>query len=298
MTDAYICDAIRTPIGRYGGSLAGVRTDELGAVPMRALVARNPAVDWSALDDVIYGCANQAGEDNRNVARMAALLAGLPVGTAGVTLNRLCGSGLDAVAGAARMIRTGEADLVIAGGVESMSRAPYVVAKADTPYSRDVQMYDTTIGWRFVNAAFRKQFGVDSMPETAENVAEQFAISRVDQDSFALRSTSILATSARCGWFSGNAVTSWTVPTMRPASSSATSTTRSSRITLAATPVQKACTLSRVSGCMKPTLASASTQSSSTSARASTQRVASSAVRRRIRTPALIGWRGVAPLPG
>lgn len=188
MTDAFICDAIRTSIGRYGGALAPVRTDDLGAVPLRALVQRNPGVDWTAVDDVIYGCANQAGEDNRNVARMAGLLAGLPTEVAGVTLNRLCGSGLDAVASAARMIRTGDADLVIAGGVESMSRAPYVIAKAATAYSRDVQMYDTTIGWRFINALMKKQYGIDSMPETAENVAEEFKVSRSDQDEFALRS--------------------------------------------------------------------------------------------------------------
>ena len=188
MIDAYLCDAIRTPIGRYGGALATVRTDDLAAVPLRALVQRNPGVDWAAVDDLIFGCANQAGEDNRNVARMAALLAGLPKEVGGVTLNRLCGSGLDAVASAARMIRGGDADLVIAGGVESMSRAPYVVAKAETGFSRDVQMYDTTIGWRFVNALMKKQYGVDSMPETGENVAADFNVSRADQDAFALRS--------------------------------------------------------------------------------------------------------------
>ena len=188
MSEAFICDAIRTPIGRYGGALAAVRTDDLGAVPIRALMQRHPGLDWAVVDDVIYGCANQAGEDNRNVARMAGLLAGLPVDVGGVTLNRLCGSGLDAVAFAARTIRTGEADLLIAGGVESMSRAPYVVAKAESAYSRDVQMYDTTIGWRFINPAMRKQYGVDSMPETAENVASRYSISRADQDAFALRS--------------------------------------------------------------------------------------------------------------
>jgi acetyl-CoA acyltransferase len=188
MTDAFICDAIRTPFGRYGGALAGVRTDDLAAVPIRALISRNPTVDWGALDDVVYGCANQAGEDNRNVARMAALLAGLPVVVSGVTLNRLCGSGLDAVATAARMIRTGEADIVIAGGVESMSRAPYVVSKANAAFARDVQLYDTTLGWRFVNPLFKQQYGVDSMPDTGENVASQFAVSRADQDAFALRS--------------------------------------------------------------------------------------------------------------
>ena len=188
MKEAYVCDAIRTPIGRYGGALAAVRTDDLAVVPLRALVQRNAGVDWGAVDDVILGCANQAGEDNRNVARMAALLAGLPKEIPGVTLNRLCGSGLDAVASAARMIRTGEADLVVAGGVESMSRAPYVVGKATSAFSRDVQMHDTTIGWRFVNAAMKAQYGVDSMPETAENVAAEFAVSRADQDAFALRS--------------------------------------------------------------------------------------------------------------
>ncbi len=188
MTEAYICDAIRTPIGRYGGALASVRTDDLAVVPLRALMQRNTGVDWAAVDDVILGCANQAGEDNRNVARMAALLAGLAKEVPGVTLNRLCGSGLDAVASAARMIRTGEADLVVAGGVESMSRAPYVVGKAASAFSRDVQMHDTTIGWRFVNAAMKAQYGVDSMPETAENVAADFRISRADQDAFALRS--------------------------------------------------------------------------------------------------------------
>jgi 3-oxoadipyl-CoA thiolase len=188
MSEAFICDAIRTPIGRYGGALAPVRTDDLAAVPIRALMQRNPALDWAAVDDVIYGCANQAGEDNRNVARMAALLAGLPSTVPGVTLNRLCGSGLDAVASAARMIRSGEAELVVAGGVESMSRAPYVVAKADGAFSRDVQMFDTTIGWRFVNPLLKKQYGVDSMPETGENVAAEFNIARADQDAFALRS--------------------------------------------------------------------------------------------------------------
>ena len=188
MTEAFICDAIRTPIGRYGGALAGVRTDDLAAIPIVALMNRNAKVDWSAVDDVVYGCANQAGEDNRNVARMAGLLAGLPVGVAGATLNRLCGSGLDAVATAARMIGTGEAEIVIAGGVESMSRAPFVMSKAESAFARDVQTFDTTIGWRFVNALMKKQYGVDSMPETGENVAEQFRVSRADQDAFALRS--------------------------------------------------------------------------------------------------------------
>ena len=188
MSEAFICDAVRTPFGRHGGALASVRTDDLAAVPMRALVERNPDVRWAALDDVIYGCANQAGEDNRNVARMGALLAGLPVEVPGMTMNRLCGSGLDAVATAARMIRAGEAELVIAGGVESMSRAPYVLSKADAAYGRNQQLYDTTIGWRFVNSLLKDQYGVDSMPETGENVAADFEVSRADQDAFALRS--------------------------------------------------------------------------------------------------------------
>ena len=188
MLDAFICDAQRTPFGRYGGSLAGVRADDLGAVPLRALVQRNPHVDWEALSDVIYGCANQAGEDNRNVARMSALLAGLPVSVPGVTLNRLCGSGLDAVGTAARAIKSGEAGLIIAGGVESMSRAPFVVGKADSAFSRAMKMEDTTMGWRFVNPAMKAQYGVDSMPETAENVADDFGISREDQDRMAMTS--------------------------------------------------------------------------------------------------------------
>ncbi|MFT6532852.1 MAG: acetyl-CoA acyltransferase [Limimaricola cinnabarinus] len=188
MTDAYICDYIRTPIGRYGGALAGVRADDLGAIPLRALMARNGGVDWEAVDEVIYGCANQAGEDNRNVARMSALLAGLPVTVPGTTMNRLCGSGMDAVITAARAIRAGEAELIIAGGVESMSRAPFVMPKAESGFSRAAEIFDTTIGWRFVNPLMKAQYGVDSMPETAENVAENFAISREDQDAFALRS--------------------------------------------------------------------------------------------------------------
>lgn len=188
MNDAYIFDAIRTPIGRFGGALASVRADDLGAIPLRALMERNPAVDWTQVDDVIFGCANQAGEDNRNVARMSALLAGLPVNVPGTTVNRLCGSGMDAVSMAARAIKTGEASLMIAGGVESMSRAPFVMPKADSAFSRRAEIYDTTIGWRFVNRLMKQQFGIDSMPETAENVAEQFNISRQDQDAFALRS--------------------------------------------------------------------------------------------------------------
>ncbi len=188
MRDAFICDGVRTPIGRYAGALASVRADDLAAIPLRALMERNPALDPEQVDDVILGCANQAGEDNRNVARMAALLAGLPTTVPGATLNRLCGSGLDAVAQAARSIRCGDAELVIAGGVESMSRAPFVLAKADSAYSRNAEMYDTTIGWRFVNPLMKKAHGIDSMPETAENVAEDYQVARGDQDAFALRS--------------------------------------------------------------------------------------------------------------
>lgn len=188
MTDVYICDYIRTPIGRFGGALSSVRADDLGAVPLRALMARNGGVDWAAVDDVIFGCANQAGEDNRNVARMSSLLAGLPVEVGGTTINRLCGSGMDAVIAAARAIKAGEADLMVAGGVESMSRAPFVMPKADTAFSRHAEIHDTTIGWRFVNPLMAAQYGVESMPETAENVAEDFSISREDQDAFALRS--------------------------------------------------------------------------------------------------------------
>ncbi len=188
MTDAYICDAIRTPIGRYGGALSAVRTDDLAAAPIRALKERNAGVDWSKVDDVILGCANQAGEDNRNVARMALLLAGLPEEVPGATVNRLCGSGLEAVGGAARAIKVGEADLVVAGGVESMSRAPFVMAKAQTAFSRQADVHDTTIGGRFVNPSMKAQYGVDPMPETAENVAEEFQVRRDDQDAFALRS--------------------------------------------------------------------------------------------------------------
>ena len=185
---AYICDALRTPIGRYGGALSAVRPDDLAAIPIRALMERHPGVEWSALDDVIFGCANQSGEDSRNVARMAALLAGLPVGVPASTVNRLCGSGLDAVATAARLIAVGEAHFVIAGGVESMSRAPFVIPKAAEAFSRDARIYDTTIGWRFANPRLERLYGVESMPETAENVAKQFGISRADQDAFALRS--------------------------------------------------------------------------------------------------------------
>ncbi|WOA32290.1 3-oxoadipyl-CoA thiolase [Alloalcanivorax xenomutans] len=188
MNEALIFDAVRTPVGRFGGALATVRADDLGAVPMKALMARHPHLDWSQLDDVFYGCANQAGEDNRNVARMSALLAGLPVSVPGVTLNRLCGSGMDAVGTAARALRCGEGSLMLAGGVESMSRAPFVMGKAEQPFSRRAEIFDTTIGWRFVNTLMKEQYGVDSMPETAENVAEQFKIGREDQDAFALRS--------------------------------------------------------------------------------------------------------------
>ena len=188
MNEAFICDAVRTPIGRHGGVLAGVRTDDLAAIPLRELMRRNPGIDWEALDEVILGCANQAGEDNRNVARMALLIAGLPQCVPGATVNRLCGSGLDAVAMAARLIGTGEASLALAGGVESMSRAPYVLSIADAAFGREQQLFDTSIGWRFINPLIKKQYGVDSMPETAENVAELCRISRVDQDAFALRS--------------------------------------------------------------------------------------------------------------
>ncbi len=188
MTEAFICDYIRTPIGRFGGALSSVRADDLAAVPLKALMARNPTVDWEAVEDVIYGCANQAGEDNRNVARMAALLAGLPVSVTGTTINRLCGSGMDAIITAARAIKAGEADLMIAGGVESMSRAPFVMPKAETAFSRNAEIFDTTIGWRFVNPLMKKQYGVDSMPETGDNVAIEFKVSREDQDAFAVRS--------------------------------------------------------------------------------------------------------------
>lgn len=187
MTEVFICDYIRTPIGRFGGALSAIRADDLGAVPLRALMARHD-LDWAAVDEVIFGCANQAGEDNRNVARMSLLLAGLPETVPGTTMNRLCGSGMDAVIAGARAIKAGEADLIIAGGVESMSRAPFVMPKAETAFSRNMEVHDTTIGWRFVNPAMRVRCGVDSMPETAENVAEDFNISRADQDAFALRS--------------------------------------------------------------------------------------------------------------
>jgi acetyl-CoA acyltransferase len=199
MSNAFICDAIRTPFGRYGGALSSVRTDDLAAIPLKALVRRNSSVDWSALDDVILGCANQSGEDNRNVARMALLLAGLPQTVPGTTVNRLCGSSMDAVSVAARAIKTGENSLAIAGGVESMSRAPFVMAKSDAAFSRSMKVEDTTIGWRFVNPLMKAQYGVDSMPETAENVAEEFRISRQDQDAFAYRSQQRTAAAIKSG---------------------------------------------------------------------------------------------------
>jgi acetyl-CoA acyltransferase len=201
MLDAFICDAIRTPIGRYGGALSSVRTDDLAAIPLKALMARNPHVDWAAVADVIYGCANQAGEDNRNVARMALLLAGLPQSVGAATINRLCGSGLDAVGIAARAIKSGEAQLMIAGGVESMSRAPFVMPKAESAFSRASAVYDTTIGWRFVNPLMKAQVGVDSMPETAENVAAEFGISRADQDKMALASQTKAIAAQKSGFF-------------------------------------------------------------------------------------------------
>ncbi|WP_324741391.1 3-oxoadipyl-CoA thiolase [Tsuneonella sp. CC-YZS046] len=201
MTEAFICDAIRTPIGRFGGSLAQIRADDLAALPLKALMERNGSVDWEAVEDVILGCANQAGEDNRNVARMAALLAGLPVGLPGSTVNRLCGSGLDAVGSAARAIKAGDTSLMIAGGVESMTRAPFVMPKADSAFSRNNAVYDTTIGWRFVNPAMRKAYGVDAMPETAENVADDYKVAREDQDLFALRSQEKAAAAQANGRF-------------------------------------------------------------------------------------------------
>jgi acetyl-CoA acyltransferase len=206
MKDALICDAVRTPIGRYGGSLASVRADDLGALPIRALIERNAIVDWAAVDDVIYGCANQSGEDNRNVGRMASLLAGVPEGVSGTTINRLCGSGMDSVAMAARAIKSGEGSLLIAGGVESMSRAPFVMGKADAPFSRNMKIEDTTMGWRFINPAMKAAYGVDTMPETAENVAEQFGISRADQDAFALRSQQRAVAAIEAGIFEGEII--------------------------------------------------------------------------------------------
>jgi 3-oxoadipyl-CoA thiolase len=201
MRDAFICDAVRTPIGRYGGSLANTRTDDLGALPLRVLMARNQGVDWAAVDDVVFGCANQAGEDNRNVARMSALLAGLPETVPGTTVNRLCGSGMDAVGIAARAIRTGEASLMLAGGVESMSRAPFVMGKATSAFSRDAKIFDTTIGWRFVNPKMHEQYGTDSMPQTADNVAADYGIEREAQDRFAIRSQQRWAAAQQAGFF-------------------------------------------------------------------------------------------------
>ncbi|RDJ06820.1 3-oxoadipyl-CoA thiolase [Rhizobium grahamii] len=211
MADAFICDYIRTPIGRFGGSLSSVRADDLGAVPLKALIGRNRDVDWEAVDDVIFGCANQAGEDNRNVARMSLLLSSLPVSVSGTTINRLCGSGMDAVIAAARAIRAGEAELMIAGGVESMSRAPFVMPKAETAFSRNAEIYDTTIGWRFVNPLMKQQYGIDSMPETGENVAAHYGVSREDQDAFAVRSQA-KAADAQANGRLANEITSVTVP--------------------------------------------------------------------------------------
>ena len=206
MTQAYICDAVRTPVGRYGGALSSVRADDLGAVPLKALMERNPQVDWAAVEDIIYGCANQAGEDNRNVARMSGLLAGLPVQVPGTTVNRLCGSGMDAIGLAARSIKTGEASLMLAGGVESMSRAPFVMPKADSAFSRTNAVYDTTIGWRFVNPLMKKLYDTHSMPQTADNVAEEFQIGRADQDAFALRSQQRWAAAHAAGRFADELV--------------------------------------------------------------------------------------------
>src|SRR5215467_532365 len=202
MKTVYLCDAIRTPIGRYGGALSAVRTDDLAAIPLRALMERNPSADWQQLDEVILGCANQAGEDNRNVARMALLLAGIPHGVPGSTVNRLCASGMEAVGAAARAIGSGESEFAIAGGIESMSRAPFVMGKADSAFSRLAEVYDTTIGWRFINPLMKKQYGVDSMPETGENVAQDFSVSREDQDAFALRSQQRAAKAQAAGFFS------------------------------------------------------------------------------------------------
>jgi len=206
MKSAVICDAVRTPFGRYAGALSSIRTDDLAAIPIRALIERNPQVDWQGLDDVIFGCANQAGEDNRNVARMAALLAGLATDTPATTVNRLCGSSMDAVGIAARAIKCGEADLIIAGGVESMSRAPFVIGKADVPFSRNAEIFDTTIGWRFVNPAMKSKYGIDSMAETAENVAEEFGIARADQDAFSLRTQQRWAKAQSGGFFRSEVV--------------------------------------------------------------------------------------------
>ena len=211
MTEAFICDAVRTPIGRYGGALATIRTDDLGAMPVAALMERNSGVDWSRIDDLVYGCANQAGEDNRNVARMVGLLAGLPVEVTGATVNRLCGSGMDAIGVAARAIKAGEAQIMIAGGVESMSRAPLVMPKPETAFSRQAEIYDTTIGWRLINAKMQELYGTDSMPETGENVAEQYNVSRKHQDAFAFRSQQRTAAAIAKGFF-GNEIVPVTAP--------------------------------------------------------------------------------------
>jgi len=211
MTEVFICDYIRTPIGRFGGALSSVRADDLGAIPLKALMARNASVDWAAVDDVIYGCANQAGEDNRNVARMSALLAGLPIEVSGTTINRLCGSGMDAVLAAARQIMAGEAELMIAGGVESMSRAPFVMPKAESAFSRNAEIHDTTIGWRFVNPLMKKQYGVDSMPQTGQNVADDFGVSREAQDAMALASQAKAAAAQESGRLARE-ITSVTIP--------------------------------------------------------------------------------------
>jgi acetyl-CoA acyltransferase len=211
MAEAFICDYIRTPIGRFGGSLSSVRADDLGAIPLKALMERNSGVDWEAIDDLVYGCVNQAGEDNRNVARMALLLAGLPESVPASTVNRLCGSGMDALTIATRAIKAGEAEIIIAGGVESMSRAPFVMPKADTAFSRNAEIYDTTIGWRFINPLMKKQYGVDSMPETGENVAEQFKVSRADQDAFAVRSQD-KAVAAQANGRLGREIVAVTIP--------------------------------------------------------------------------------------
>ena len=211
MTQAFVCDAVRTPFGRYGGALSSIRTDDLGAVPLRALMARNPGVDWMAVTDVIFGCVNQAGEDNRNVAHMASLLAGLPLELPGATINRLCGSGMDAIGTAARAIKAGEATLMIAGGVESMSRAPFVMGKAESAFSRNAQIYDTTIGWRFVNKLMKEKYGVDAMPETAENVATDYNISRADQDKMALASQLKAVAAQKSGFFDSE-ITPVTIP--------------------------------------------------------------------------------------
>lgn len=206
MNEVFICDAIRTPVGRYGGGLATIRADDLGAIPLRALMERNPSVDWTAVDDVIFGCANQAGEDNRNVARMSSLLAGLPAEVAGITVNRLCGSGLNAIGDAARAIKTGEADLMIAGGVESMSRAPFVMGKPEAAFGRNQALFDTTMGWRFINKQLDKAYGTETMPKTAENVAQEYAISRNDQDQFAFRSQQKAAAAQESGLFDAEIV--------------------------------------------------------------------------------------------